>query len=397
MSAPRSTRPSRLTPIIASVALLSAACGADPATLLGPASPPVTGGPSADACVDRVIDAMTLDQRAGQVLMVGVDSNDDSPGRGLVRLVRERHVGSVFLTGRSSSGSAAIRALSTAIQDLTHDGATAGVGMHVAVDQEGGQVQVLRGPGFSDLPTAIEQGALPTTGLRELAEDLGSELAAAGITMNLAPVADVVPESIENDPIGRYDRHYGSTPAAAAAAVATVVEGLLAAGVVPVIKHFPGLGRASGNTDTTSEVTDNLTTSRGAFLEPFRAGIAAGAPVVMTSTARYQRVDPAALAAFSPLVTDLLRRDLGFDGVIMTDDLGKADSVAAIPVADRAIGALSDGADLIIVFETRQAATMADALVARAATDRAFEARLTSAATRVVAGKAEAGLVSACP
>ena len=160
------------------------------------------------------------------------------------------------------------------------------------------------------------------------------------------------------------------------------------------IKHFPGLGRASGNTDTSTDVVDAVTTRSDAFLRPFTAGVDAGAPYVMVSTAVYLRIDPSAIAAFSPaVIDDLLRRRLGYAGVVISDDLGIAESVDDVPVGDRAVRFVAAGGDVVLTVVPEQAATMVDALV-RAAGSAGFRRAMTAAALRVLTRKATAGLVS---
>ena len=112
----------------------------------------------------------------------------------------------------------------------------------------------------------------------------------------------------------------GSSPATALA----FLNGMRAGGVVPTIKHFPGLGRVRANTDTAAGVTDRVTRRHDPYLEPFRPAIDAGAPFVMMSTAYYSRLDPKHPAAFSPfVVSTMLRGDLGFRGVVISDDLAR--------------------------------------------------------------------------
>ncbi len=382
-----------------------------PRSASSPVSPPLSAppadrpddasddtGPAPLGCPAAVVADMTPQQRAGQVLMVGVDVTSTRPAAEVVAAITDHHAGSVFLVGSLSGGGAGD--LIAAVADLAGPDATAGVDLHVAVDQEGGEIQVLRGPEFSDLPAALDQGVWTSAQLREAAQLWGRELADAGVTMNLAPVADVVPLTAPggpvNQPIGRYGRQFGSTSAAVTAASGAFAAGMTAAGITPVLKHFPGLGRASGNTDFTADVVDTVTTREDDYLAPFRAGIDAGIPVVMTATATYTQIDPTRQAAFSPVVTDLLRDDLGFDGVIVSDDVGKAASVANLPVGQRATGVIAAGGDLVITFYPEQAGEMTEALVTTAEADPRFDARLREAATRVVTQKASVGLVPGC-
>ena len=338
---------------------------------------------------------MTEAQRAGQLFMLGID--------GAAVSVAERtaivgaHVGSVWLVNNRSGGVASIRSLTGAIQALATAATTDGAGFFIAADQEGGLVQRLSGPGFSTIPTAVDQGRLPPADLESDAAGWGRELAAAGINVDLAPVMDVVPPGSDatNPPIGALDREYGHDPATAGAAGAAVVEGMTRAGIATTLKHFPGLGRVTANTDTTAGVADNLTTASDPSLDSFRAGIRAGAPLVMVSLATYTAIDPSGPAVFSrTIVSDLLRGRLDFAGVVISDDLGSAAAIRSYPPADRAIDFIAAGGDLMIVQGGPQTAAMAAAVVERAGSDASFAARVDAAALQVLRAKDAYGLLN---
>jgi beta-N-acetylhexosaminidase len=326
--------------------------------------------------------------------MVGLHSGGSSAALGAQ--VADQRLGSVILLGNWGSGVSGVR---SATSTLRRSASAAGLpGLLVAADQEGGQVQRLQGPGFSRIPSAREQGTLGPAVLRQRAAGWSRQLARAGVDVNLAPVADTVPRSLgdANEPIGALDRDFvPGSPGGNGTHAAAFVRGSLDGGVVPAVKHFPGIGRLRSNTDfSATGITDPVTSATDPYLAPFRAAVAAGSPVVMMSSARYPRLDPDRQALFSPrVVTGLLRGDLGFDGVVVTDDVGAADSVAAVPVGERATRFVAAGGDIVLTAEPSQAATMLDALVDRARTDPAFASRLRASATRVVSLKARAGLV----
>jgi len=247
------------------------------------------------------------------------------------------------------------------------------------------------------LPNALRQGSLERTTLRTQAEGLGRELAAAGVNVDLAPVADTVAADFaaRNGPIGKYSRQYGSDPAAVADDVATVVDGLQAAGIVATAKHFPGLGRVSGNTDSTAAgITDEVTTATDPYLVPFQRAIAHNVGMVMVSSARYPKLDATHQAMFSePIVTGLLRTTLGFGGVVITDDVGAAQAVAAVPVGERATRFVAAGGDIVLTAVPAQIPVMATAVLTRTQADPAFAAKVDAAATRVLTLKAAYGLL----
>jgi beta-N-acetylhexosaminidase len=168
-----------------------------------------------------------------------------------------------------------------------------------------------------------------------------------------------------------------------------------AAGIATTVKHFPGLGRVAGNTDTTGGVTDQVTTRHDAYLAPFAAAVQAGTPLVMMSTAIYTRIDPQHPAAFSPtIVTGMLRGDLGFRGLIISDDLGAARQVSGYSVGARAVDFIAAGGDIVLTVVANQAATMTQALLARAEADPSFKAKVDAAALLVLQEKQRLGLLS---
>lgn len=343
-----------------------------------------------DACARSTLAGMDLAHRVGQLLLVGVPASDPVGG---YAAISPYAVGGVFLAGRSTAGAASIR---SAVDALQFKGlAATGAFLTVATDQEGGLVQSLKGPGFTLIPTAVEQGQLSTAELAQLTQLWAAELRSAGITLDLAPVADVVPAgtSATNPPIGASHRQYGSDPASVAAAVSTVVAALESLKVGAAVKHFPGLGRVRANTDTSTRAVDSQTTVDDPALQPFVAGIQAGASAVMISSASYPQVDPNELAPFSSaVITDLLRGRLGFRGVVVSDDLGQAVAVQGRPPGQRAVDFVRAGGDLILTVSSSDVAPMADALIV-AAGDPAFAARVDDAALRVLTGKQEAGLL----
>lgn len=361
----------------------------------GPSTPSPTPDDTPDATASPTASAPDLtgwsvEELAGQVLMVGVDVRD--PAQISYDAVREHHVGNIFLAGRSRGTTAQVAELVTTFTTLVSPETTRDTPMLVATDQEGGQVQVLQGHGFSRMPSALEQSASGPDALRADAQQWGRELAAAGITLNLAPVFDVVPDAASapaNAPIGAFQRNYGYGLEQTVTGAQAFASGMSAAGVDSAMKHFPGLGRVTANTDTSAQVVDQVTTRDDDSVRAFAAGIDAGAPFVMISSAVYTQLDPDAPAAFStPIVTDLLRGDLGFEGVVISDDLSAAAAVQQWSPGERAVRFVAAGGDLVLASaDPSVIPEMAAALADRARTDAGFAARLLDAATRVVAAK----------
>ena len=343
----------------------------------------------ARSCGERLAAAMTPAERAGQLLMVALQS-----GASVSRLasqVRAQHLGGVVFRGGWDVGAPSISRVTATLQ------VGSGPGLLVAADQEGGTVQQLGGPGFARIPSTRTQATLGTATEERDARGWAKQLEAAGVNVNLAPVADTVPTSLgaRNAPIGRYQRDFApGNPQTNARYAAAFVRGTLAAGVAPTLKHFPGLGRVTGNTDATSTgTTDPTTTATDPYLVPFATGIRAGAPLVMVSSARYPRIDPDTLAMFSSaVVTDLLRGRLGFRGVVITDDVGVAKAVASVPVGQRATRFIAAGGDIVLTARPSQAPVMLAAIAAKRAGSKAFAAQVDAAAGRVLDLKVALGL-----
>ena len=179
---------------------------------------------------------------------------------------------------------------------------------------------------------------------------------------------------------------------AVTAAAGTVADGLAAHGVTPTLKHFPGLGRVQENPDKSRDATDDVTTRDDSEVAAF--GTLAGSdaePFVMMSSATYTQIDPSAPAVFSPVVvTDLLREQLGFDGVVISDDIGAAQ---AVPVEERAVRYLEAGGTLMLTMDADLVTEMIDAIVARAESDPAFSATVDAAVRTALTAKADAGLL----
>ena len=377
-----------------------AATHSPPAVTTSPSASPSPASPSPSvSCAAQVLGRLTEAQRVGQLFLVGV--TDDVAGPQMAAALQRYHFGSLLLYP-TSEGVTALAAATARMQALGTVNA-GGVRMFIAANQEGGEVQHLTGPGFSVLPSALTQGTWPTATLRSAAAVWARELRAAGVNFDLAPVMDVVPAATaaSNAPIGALDREFGSTPAGNGAHGAAFIAGMASAGVATAAKHFPGLGRVTGNTDFTANVVDNVTTPDDPYLGSFRAAVAAGAPFVMVALATYTQIDRTELAVFSPAVMKLLRGPgsgsgpgLGFGGVIMSDDLGEALAVQSVPAAARAISFLTAGGDMITSQSLQPAEAMAAQVLAKATSSPSFRAVVDAAAQRILAAKQAFGLLS---
>ncbi|MCC6495540.1 MAG: glycoside hydrolase family 3 protein [Propionibacteriaceae bacterium] len=371
--APSATLPSPSgTPVAPTVTATPTATGSAPTPTL-PVNP----------CLDEAA-GLSLRAQVGQLVMVGVGGGLDAAER---RAIKANLVGSVVLLGAQDGGVRATRALTRELAGLNPEAA-----LLVAADQEGGLVQRLRGSGFSRIPSAARQAKLADAELRAAARGWGAALGKAGVLLDLAPVADVVPAArkLSNAPIGRLDRGYGSNPAKVTAKTGAVIGGLADAGVAAAVKHFPGLGEVTGNTDHTAGVVDRVTTARSASLQPFRAAAEGGVAAVMVSSATYSRIDGSRQAVFSPKVIGLLR-GWGYDGVVISDDLGAAVSLRRVAASDRAVRFLAAGGDLVINADPALTGAMVRGVLRKAKASPDFAEHVTGSAARVLLLKSRLG------
>jgi len=350
---------------------------------------------STSGCADTILAKMSLAQQVGQLFIAGVSSS--APTAEQVSLIRTRHLGGAILMGHTDAGVAATAHVSHSLQAQASTHATQGVKLWVAVDQEGGFVQVLNGPGFSAIPTALAQGEVTPATLAVRAQRWAGQLKAAGVNLDLAPVMDTVPADLgtDNAPIGHYDREYGHTPQRVARHGTAVLEGMQRGHVDATAKHFPGLGRVRHNPDTSPVVVDKVTTRHDPYLAPFKAAIDDKVAAVMVSSARYTQIDRHHLGAFSAVIMrDVLRGDLGFTGMIVSDDLGNAAVVQDVPVGARAVRFIRSGGTVVLTVATSTVDQMTQAVLDKATASPTFRARVQADALLVLKTKHRLGLLT---
>ncbi|TDD57471.1 glycoside hydrolase family 3 protein [Kribbella antibiotica] len=341
--------------------------------------------------MDAKLEDLTLRQRAAQLIMTGIGANGMTSAQRPI--IQQQKPGGVLLLGPGGSLAHTRTATAAAVTAATVEG----IAPLVAADQEGGQVQRLKGSGFTRIPSAEVQGTWTSDKLTARAALWADQLKEAGVNTNLTPVADVVPASLkkQNAPIGQLDREFGDTAAEVGPPVQAFVRGMAKSGVITSVKHFPGIGKVRGNTDFSANVFDNVTARGDADLKPFADGIAAGSEMLMVSTVTYNKIDPENRAAFSKTVIQgMIRDDLGYDGVVITDDVGAAANVANVPAGQRATRVIAAGGDIVINGAADLTAAMVNALVVKAQQDKAFATQLDESVRRVLALKQKHGLVT---
>jgi len=390
----------RLAVLAASVIAASSGCesthGGDHASGTGaapaastPPPPSRSASPASTGCtVAGRLATWSLKRRAAQLVVVPVQENDVLAAKTMVA----RGAGGIILFG--SDAPPALPADLAALQRS----APRGLPALVMTDEEGGGVQRLANLA-GNLPWPRTMAATLTVAqTRALAERVARGLRAAGVTMDLAPVLDLSdgPGPDAAHPDGA--RSFSINPPVATAYGLAFAQGMLQGGVIPVVKHFPGLGQASYNSDFGPSSVPSLPVLKAAALRPFETAITAGVPAVMVGNVSVPGLTgglPASLSTAA--ITGLLRDQLGFRGLVLTDSLSALavkDAGYGVPrAAARAIGA---GADMVM-FDSSDPGATADAIIARIAaavrSHRLPVSRLDDAVQHVLAAKH----ISLCP
>lgn len=403
--------------MITSLGLLVAGCGptteggagADP-TATDPTAVATTAAatPGADPAVraGRLVATLADEDLVGQVLMpyaYGGSATEVSAGSAAgnrklagvdtpAEMIAKYRLGGLILVGFSADDPTGANQVTTNVDNPTQvrrltTGLQAAAGalpagsapLLIGTDQEFGVVTRITS-GVTTLPSAMAAGAAGDPALTEAAWGAaGTELAALGVNVDFAPVADVL--GARSRVIG--SRSYGGDPDAVAAQVAGAVRGLQGAGVAATLKHFPGHGHTAADSHSDLPVlAQDRPALVAADLPPFAAGIDAGAGLVMSGHLDVRAIDPGVAATFSrKVLTELLRERLGFTGVLVTDGMNMAPAMR-YPPGEAAVRAVNAGNDLVLMPPNVTAAY--DGLLGALRDGSLPRARLVEAATRVL-------------
>lgn len=228
-----------------------------------------------------------------------------------------------------------------------------GLPMLICVDEEGGTVSRISGRGFADVPYIPDMWSIGAEGNTEQAEEIGKEVGSYlqrfGFNVNFAPVCDVVGDPADSA-IGT--RSFGNDPEAAGRMVSAYISGLAGSGVIPVLKHFPGHGAAAADSHAGYAISQkNIDELKENDLIPFQTGIDAGAEMVMVGHLSFPSIlgdnTPASLSSY--FVTELLRKEMGFDGVVITDALNMGAVANYYDSGSAAVMAVQAGVDILLV------------------------------------------------
>ena len=319
---------------------------------------------------------MSLRDAVGQMFVVSVGGTE--PDYYIEKMIRERNIGGVLLFGYNMEGEGQTRRLVNSLQELSMETEPA-IPLFVAVDQEGGEIS--SAPWVTPQPAAAEIGARGKAAeARAVARQVGADLRRAGVNTNFAPVVDTgYGAAIGN-------RSYGEAPDLVAAMGAAAVEGFEAAEVVSSAKHFPNHGPATTDSHEGLPVVEHdLETIHAYDLPPFRAAVDAGVPMVMAGHLVYPAIDPGRPASLSPGAISLLREELSFDGVVVTDDLAMAGASGGGTPAEAAVAAVKAGADLLIISSPAQEQADAyEAVVGAVESGEIPRARVEEAVRRIL-------------
>ena len=258
-------------------------------------------------------DQLSIAQLAGQRLMAGFTGTEFNAE--LEFLIKDLNVGGIILFSRNLETPDQSMNLCRSIQEYAR--ACGQLPVFIAVDQEGGVVARLKEP-FTQFPG--NPSMQDESDAKRFAETTARELNQVGINMNMAPVMDIAPQEIESI---MADRVFGSDPGWVTKLGLTVIDHLQQYNIMAVAKHFPGIGRTTIDSHIDQPTLSASFTDLESFdLIPFRAAITNDVAGMMLSHIYYQEIDPKWPASLSEkIASDLLRNQMGFDGVVLTDDL----------------------------------------------------------------------------
>jgi beta-N-acetylhexosaminidase len=329
-------------------------------------------GRAARPPTESAVDRLTLREQVGQLLVSSFD--EPTVPDYIRRRLRAGETAGVILFLRNGGSRRHWRELTRSLQRA------AGGRALIMIDQEGGPVRTVS---FAGPPAAQPFQGAPAA-VRGAARDAGRQLRSVGVNVNLAPVADVAAPGS-----ALASRAFAGDASAVAASTRAAVAGMRAARVAATAKHFPGLGAATANTDDASVTVDlPRSTLEDRDLPPFRAAVDEQVPLVMLSHALYPALDGERIASQSrAIATDLLRRELGFDGVAVTDSLEAQAVVDRSGIATAAARSIEAGADLILMTGSASWNEVFPRLLERAEGSQSFRRRVRESAGRVLALK----------
>jgi beta-N-acetylhexosaminidase len=357
--------------------ITSVGCGVEPSQ--SPQEAPEETRAGVEEVTEEVASELSVQDAVGQMFIVGMDGTE--PNYYIEKMIRERNIGGVLLLGNNMESEEQTKALTDSLQRLSMETEPA-IPLFIAVDYEGGEVQ--SAPWVAAQPSAAEVGSrADLEEARRISQEIGSELRRGGVNTDFAPVVDTGSGAA----IG--SRSYGDDPALVATMGAASIEGFEEVGVVSSAKHFPNHGPALEDSHVSQPRIDHdMQTILQSDLPPFRAAVEAGVPMIMVGHLVYPALDPERPASLSPAAIELLRGEMGFDGVIVTDDLIMEGATRGGTPAQAALQAVEAGADLLMVSgPPEEQAASYDAIVAAVESGKIPRERIDASVERITSIK----------
>jgi len=317
-------------------------------------TPSATPTPTLHPEVEGVLEAEDLSDHVGQLLMVGISGQEMTSQT--CNLIHQIKPGGVILTNSNAVTPWQLQNFTKALRECAEQAGIAG-GLLIALDHEG-QFVYRYDSGATWFPMAMALGAIGDAQTAyEVAQASGQELKFSGVNTVLGPVADVIAEP-RNVVISI--RSFGSEPEDVADFVVAMSRGYLDLGLLPALKHFPGLGSVALDPHEQLPVDESSKeTIQQVHLPPFERGIQEGIPIVMVSHADYPALDPSGIPSSmsSAIIEDLLKGEMGFEGIVLTDaiEMGAVVSGAGILVDEATITTINAGADMVMVVSSSNA------------------------------------------
>ena len=336
-----------------------------------------------------ILATWTVTRLAEQTIVVPVDENNVMSIRSEVAA----GAGGVILFGSSAPTNlgAQLQALNAVAPD--------GIKPFIMTDEEGGVVQRMANL-VGSIPSARQMGATMTPAqIEQLAFGLAQRMRAAGVTMDLAPVLDVDGGQGPNNFNADGTRSFSANVATASGDGVAFATGLRNGGIVPVVKHFPGLGGATGNTDVTAAATQSWSALQSGGLPPFEAAVAAHVPAVMVANATVPGLTNQPASVSPAVINGILRGRLGFQGLVITDSLSAvALSASGYTVPSAAVAALDAGADMVLYNADPSTVAAVTSQTVSAMVSAVNAGTLSRAALEIAAGRVLAAKgVDLCP
>jgi len=360
----------------------------------GEAPPRLSATPVPDR-VRAIVAALSVEQKVGQLMSIAFHGSRITPA--VEAMIRQRAVGGLVLRAENAEDATALAKLASDLQAIARDAKVPP--LFLSIDQEGGPV-IRVGKGMTIMPGQMALAATPdpVNAVTTSALIAASELRAAGINWNLAPVADVNDEP-RNPIIG--NRSFGSDPKQVSMLVAQAIASYRAGRLLACAKHFPGHGATTTDSHTgLPEIDSDRKRLDAVELVPFKAAIAAGAPAIMSAHIVVPALDatPSLPVTLSKKVmTDLLRGELGFTGIVVSDDL-EMGALASIGEARAGLGALEAGVDhLLFRFDESAQIEGHRLMVDAVKSGKISAARLDASVARLVGAKVAQGLYDPAP